>query len=320
MADLNAQLSISADASGVEAGVGKAKRSLADLGKTATTAGREAAAGLEGIGDGATRADAKVQRSASNLINSIQRTTAAVDAGSRSSSRYFETLAQQRGVDVATLRPYLQQLDQVNAKQAAATAELAKGGVAFNQYGLSARQSAAALRQVPAQLTDIIVGLQGGQAPLTVLLQQGGQLRDVFGGVVPAVRALGGAVLGLINPFTVAAVAVVGLLTAYERGRKESEVFARSLVLSGNAAGATVGQLQQFAQSIDAITGTQAAASAALAQFAASGAVAAGSLERFTTAALQFEKAGGGAVSETAKKFAELRRSRWRRWSSSTRA
>ena len=53
----------------------------------------------------------------------------------------------------------------------------------FDYSTLTAKQTTAALRQVPAQLTDIIVSLQGGQAPLTVLLQQGGQLKDVFGGI-----------------------------------------------------------------------------------------------------------------------------------------
>ena len=57
------------------------------------------------------------------------------------------------------------------------------------KLGISERQLAAAMRGVPAQLTDIVVSLQGGQRPLTVLLQQGGQLKDMFGGVVPAARA-----------------------------------------------------------------------------------------------------------------------------------
>ncbi|MBJ6969727.1 phage tail length tape measure family protein, partial [Vibrio cholerae] len=48
----------------------------------------------------------------------------------------------------------------------------------FEKNGISAGQMQAALRGLPAQFTDIAVSLQGGQAPLTVLLQQGGQLKD----------------------------------------------------------------------------------------------------------------------------------------------
>jgi phage-related minor tail protein len=47
------------------------------------------------------------------------------------------------------------------------------------------------MRGLPAQITDISVGLASGQRPLMVLLQQGGQLKDMFGGVAPAAKALG---------------------------------------------------------------------------------------------------------------------------------
>lgn len=357
MADLDAQLAISVDSSGVEAGIGRAKRTIASVGPAAAEAGKAASRGLETMGDGLSKADAKMQRDAARFINTIQRATAAAEAGSRSSSRYFETLAQQRGIDVNLLRPYLQQLDEVEKRTrgvqravvdlskvttslgatpfakdiSGATTSLGatafgqqqeqvrqtltatgvaarKAAVEFNQYGVSAKQNAAALRQVPAQLTDIIVGLQGGQAPLTVLLQQGGQLRDLFGGIVPAAKALGGALLGLINPYTVTAAAVVTLLSAYAKGSKETEEFTRSIVLSGNAAGVTVGQLQQMAEGISQVVGTQSQAAAALAELAASGAVPVADLEKFTAAAIQLEKVGGPAVSETVKRFSELRK------------
>lgn len=100
------------------------------------------------------------------------------------------------------------------AKSAAAQAALAaasnKTADAVNRAGLSQKQYNAAMRGVPAQITDIVVSLQGGQRPLTVLLQQGGQLKDMFGGVVPALRALGTGLLALINPFTVVVAAMIG--------------------------------------------------------------------------------------------------------------
>ncbi len=74
---------------------------------------------------------------------------------------------------------------------------------------------------MPAQFTDIITSLQGGQAPLTVFLQQGGQLKDMFGGAGAAAKALGGYVLGLVNPYTVTAAATLGLVLAHEKGASE---------------------------------------------------------------------------------------------------
>ena len=48
---------------------------------------------------------------------------------------------------------------------------------------ISAGQASAALRTLPAQFTDIATQLAGGQSPFLVLLQQGGQIKDSFGGI-----------------------------------------------------------------------------------------------------------------------------------------
>jgi hypothetical protein len=92
------------------------------------------------------------------------------------------------------------------------------------QLGMSARATAAALRGVPAQFTDIVTAIQGGQRPITVLMQQGGQLKDMFGGIGPAARALGGYMVGLVNPFTIAAaaVAVLGVELAHAESQLRS--------------------------------------------------------------------------------------------------
>jgi lambda family phage tail tape measure protein len=306
MADLKAQLEITADASGVEAGVGRAKKSLADLGATAQTAGSQASAGLGGIGAGADGAAKRVDAATTKMVGAIQRQIAQMEAGARTGSKYYEVLANQRGIPVAALKPYLDQLDAVAAKQGVAGAIAGRAGIQFNEFGLSAKQTSAALRQVPSQLTDIFVSLQGGQAPLTVLLQQGGQLKDIFGGIAPAAKALGSALLGLINPLTIAAAVVAALAIAYKQGSSEADEFARAIVLSGNAAGTTVGQLQSMAQSISAIAGTQGAAAETLALFAANGNIANASLERFSLAAIRLQRVGGQAVAETVKQFADL--------------
>ena len=53
----------------------------------------------------------------------------------------------------------------------------------LSKTGMSARQTEQALRQLPSQFTDIFTSLAGGQNPLMVLIQQGGQIKDSFGGV-----------------------------------------------------------------------------------------------------------------------------------------
>lgn len=199
---------------------------------------------------------------------------------------------------------------QVQAELDRTQAAVARASASVNQLGASARQTAAAMRQVPAQFTDIVTALQAGQAPLTVLLQQGGQLKDAFGGAVPAARALAGYVANLITPTTLLAGAAGAVAIALAKGSLESTAFVRSLVLSGNAAGVTAGRLADMAQAIGKLSGvTVGQAAEALAQMAASGRVGAEGLERYTAAAIELQRVGGAAVKDTVAAFADLGKS-----------
>lgn len=202
-------------------------------------------------------------------------------------------------------------LAKVEGQAQAAQAAAAKVGQSVGQMGqaaqVSAAQTAAAMRQLPAQFTDIVTSLQGGQSPLTVLLQQGGQIKDSFGGVRAALTGVGRA-LGpvLLNPITAVAagVALVGL--AAIKGAAEAQEFARSITMTGNAAGVTVGQLALMADRIDGIGGTKGNAAEVLANLAGTAGITAGNIERIATAAILMERAGGPAAAKTAQQFAEL--------------
>lgn len=202
-------------------------------------------------------------------------------------------------LDAETFGEYQTKIDQ---------ARTALGGadVALNKTGMSAKATAAALRGVPAQFTDIVVSLQGGQAPLQVLLQQGGQLKDMFGGIGPAVQALGGYVLGLVNPFTVAAAAVAVLGYAYYKGSEEAVEFQKALITTGNAAGTTSDRLSGMAREVAATVGTTGAAAEVLTQLAGSGKVASDSFVEITEAALEWRSATGKAVEETVAEFVKI--------------
>lgn len=183
---------------------------------------------------------------------------------------------------------------------------LRASGIQFDKYGNSVKQTQAALRGLPAQFTDIAVSLQGGQNPLTVLLQQGGQLKDMFGGIGPAARAMGGYVMGLVGPFTIAAAALATLGVAYFKGSKETDAFRKSLILTNNIAGTSVGQMTQMAQAVSAVVGTQGAAAAALTALASAGGVSVASWEKFATTAVRVQRTIGTSVEDTAKAFASL--------------
>ena len=145
-----------------------------------------------------------------------------------------------------------------------------------------------------------IGGSAGG--PLGEAAQRVSQLGIAFGGldgVSTRITPLVGVVGGL-------AAAVGVLAVAYKQGKAETDGYAKALILSGNAVGATVGQLNELAKAQAAIAGSQGKAAEVLTQLAASGNVAAGELGKAAGAAIRFERAGGAAADETAKKFIEL--------------
>ncbi len=299
-------IAVSADTSGLSAAMaevtqetGKAKKSLDSLGRGASNSLNKAA-------DTSSQATKKIERTTQNLIGQIERQIAITEAGARGTAAYYQEIAKQRGIDGSQLKPYLDQLNAVTAKQVQAKSALAATEPVMQQLGMSAKATAAAMRGVPAQFTDIVTSIQGGQRPMTVLLQQGGQLKDMFGGIGPAARAMGTYIGGLINPFTLVAGAVATLGVAYYKGSQESLAYNRTLIMTGNAMGVTAGQLQTMSERVSTVVGTQGQAAAALNVFAGSAKIGAQNLEAFTAAAVTWEKVTGTAVVDTAKAFEDL--------------
>lgn len=197
----------------------------------------------------------------------------------------------------------------LNAQKAATDATVSGFGKLDRQMaanGQTLKQYQNNLRGVPAQFTDIFTSLQGGQAPLTVLLQQGGQLKDMFGGVGSAAKALGGYVVGLINPVSLAAAAAVALGVAYKQGSDESTAYNKALAATGNFAGTSADSLGSMAQQIAKTSGTVGAAAEVLAQLAGSGKIAVGSFDEIAVAALKTQEATGQAASEIVANFVKI--------------
>ena len=193
---------------------------------------------------------------------------------------------------------------------AQAQAKAVNGAAKANQAaGLSAKQLAAANRMLPAQMTDITVGLSTGQSPFTVALQQGGQLKDMYGGIVPAAKAVGAATLGMVNPYTIAAAAVVGLGVAWHSAAKETEGYTKAIVLTGNAAGTTVSQLSSVTRAVGEMTGSYGLANTAVSGLAATGRVSSSVIALAAQSTVAMARATGAAVDDMVQKFAELGKS-----------
>lgn len=202
-------------------------------------------------------------------------------------------------VDVDTFTEY-------SAKINGARQSLGKFDDSLSRTGNTAKQNANALRQLPAQFSDIAISLQAGQSPLQVFLQQGAQIKDSFGGAGNALAETAKYAVGLINPLTVAAAAAVAIGVAWKQGSDEAVAFNRAIILSGNSAGVSSDKLANMAAEIDMVAGTQRQAAAALAQITESGKFTADQFQAIATAAVAFENATGKAIAGTIDEFARL--------------
>lgn len=213
-----------------------------------------------------------------------------------------EKLAKLKKAGVVESDTFVEYTQRINTMREA----LGETTTSMNKAGMSAKAYQAALRGVPAQFTDIAVSLQGGQAPLTVFLQQGGQLKDMFGGVLPAAKALGGYVLGLVNPFTVAAAAAGTLALAYYKGSEESDRLTDAIIRNGNAAGTSYSELAGLAEQVAATGTTVGAASKVLEQLAGAGNALTPMYAQITKASLAWSKQTGEDVTKVVQSFNEI--------------
>jgi len=280
-------------------GLSSVKRSVQETAQTVVKAGQEASKGISKMGEGADQTARKLESFEKSWVNSVQRALVAVEAGEKGTAKYFEAWGKYRGIGGDVMEPILAQLRAAEAAQDAAAASMGK-------MGMSAKATAAAMRGVPAQLSDIFVSIQGGMPLFTVATQQGLQLRDMFGSFGAAGKALATTLVGMVNPLTVVGAAAVAVGAAYYQGSKEVDALRLALVTTGNSMGASTTQLRQFAAEMGAISGNESKASAALADFASAGVRGTATLKEYAQTAIDWEKATGTSVEKTAKAFASL--------------
>ncbi|MGX5097450.1 phage tail tape measure protein [Enterobacter hormaechei] len=190
---------------------------------------------------------------------------------------------------------------------------LSRQEAAARRAGISVGQYSAAMRTLPAQFTDIATQLAGGQSPFLILLQQGGQIKDQFGGVKGALTGVGDylrTLIGFINPVTVGigglVVGLGAIAVAWYKGSQEAGEFNKQLILTGNYSARSASQLTDLAQKIGGSSGKVAAAARTLAEVVGAGTFKTDQLETVTRAALAMQEATGQSVDTTIKNFQKL--------------
>ncbi|HDX4349793.1 TPA: phage tail length tape measure family protein [Klebsiella michiganensis] len=192
----------------------------------ATDAGRkEAAAARE-----AAQAEAQAAATKEQFINRLREQAETMNL---TTAELLQYKAAQLGIS-AEAAPFIQKITDQNAA-------MSKGGISAGQY-------AQAMRYLPMQITDVVTSLASGMPVWLVAIQQGGQIKDSFGGIGNTFKAL----TTLITPARIAMGGLVGIVAAAGiaavSAMNDQDEFNRSIQKTGNYAGVTSGELEQMAQ------------------------------------------------------------------------
>jgi len=112
--------------------------------------------------------------------------------------------------------------------------------------------------------------------------------------------------LALAAPIGLVTAAIGGLAYAYYSGSRETEAFNKALILTGNYAGASAGQLSDMSRQVAATVGTTGQAADVLVTLAGSGKLASSSFVDIAEAALSMEKATGKSIEATVAEFVKI--------------
>lgn len=249
---------------------------------------------------------AKAAAEAQKFIAALEAQAA---AAGKTQSELMEMKAAQLGVS-AQAAPFIERMRQ----QEQATQKL---GISMGQY----RQ---AMRMLPAQITDVATSLASGMPIWLVAIQQGGQIKDSFGGIIPTFKAL----LSLISPLKVGFGAVVGVLgymaySAYS-ARKELKEISKTIQ---DATGFTSDFSNKLAVSVQELASVSGKSSEELVKSFATTKDTAGSLIKklvdlgvsyadAADMARQYQRDGdisklNGKIAEHMQKVAELEKTWW---------
>ncbi|MEF5433411.1 phage tail tape measure protein [Escherichia coli] len=195
-----------------------------------------------------------------------------------------------------------------DAKKTAAVVEqsMNRQALAAQKAGISVGQYKAAMRMLPAQFTDVATQLAGGQSPWLILLQQGGQVKDSFGGMIPMFRGLAGAITLPMVGATSLAVATGALAYAWYQGNSTLSDFNKTLVLSGNQAGLTADRMLVLSRAGQAAGLTFNQTSESLSALVKAGVSGEAQIASISQSVARFSSASGVEVDKVAEAFGKL--------------
>ncbi|RON05144.1 phage tail tape measure protein [Pseudomonas brassicacearum] len=222
---------------------------------------------------------------------------------------------------IEALKRTVNGIDPVTAKLAKLEAQEKAAHEAFRRGAIDVESYNAALAKVGKDRAGVI-GAAGAFDKLKLgtrqaqenVVQLGNALSSGdWGSGVRAVAQLGAGagasaagLLAILAPLALATAAVGGLAYAYHMGSEEQDAYSKGLIVTGNSAGLSTGQLADMARQVSATVGTTGQAAEALAALAGNGKIAGESFAGITQAAVSMQEATGKAISETIAEFTKL--------------
>lgn len=150
-------------------------------------------------------------------------------------SELLEMKAAQLGVS-AQAAPFIQQLK----------AQEKQMGLA----GLTAGQYSQAMRMLPAQITDVVTSLASGMPIWLVAIQQGGQIKDSFGGISNTFKVL----MSYLTPARILIGGVVGTVAALAKAGYDAydsqRTLQKALIMTGGYAGSSATEIKSLVNEI----------------------------------------------------------------------
>ncbi|MFS1538224.1 MAG: phage tail tape measure protein [Candidatus Phlomobacter fragariae] len=232
----------------------------------------------------------RAKLAADNFLNALKQQS---DTIGKTRTEILELKAAQMGVS--------QQAAPMIAKLKAQEKAFMNGAVTMGQYRH-------AMRMLPMQMTDVVTSLASGMPAWKVLVQRGGQLKDSFGGVGNALKAVGSILTPVRLLMGGLAVSTVAAAIAAYKGASEFDEFNKQLALTGGYAGKTAGQLQDLAKKLSGRGITQHAMADSLARVVGSGTFKGKELEIVAKASAKMKQSVGKDVDETIKEFEKLKK------------
>lgn len=153
----------------------------------------------------------------------------------KTKTELLEMKAAQLGVS-AQAAPFIQQLK----------AQEKQMGLA----GLTAGQYSQAMRMLPAQITDVVTSLASGMPIWLVAIQQGGQIKDSFGGISNTFKVL----MSYLTPARILIGGVVGTVAALAKAGYDAydsqRTLQKALIMTGGYAGSSATEIKSLVNEI----------------------------------------------------------------------